>query len=217
MHGHADARVGLRQSEHILRGVAAAGVDAALHVVPGANHAGPEFDSAEAPAGAGIPGASPRRAHWPHHGEHGRVTGATATASRRPSRTYSSPTPQAIAHRERLAHRRRNQFQMICAHQIRQRHRSQARNIRSGRSRYQADIALRHNHRLRLLRDIRLMRGSEALAVVPSGRHNGHYERRISGLVRGSVLARAGRCGHHGAAVRGLPAGTVSTRSSRGW
>jgi hypothetical protein len=32
-------------------------------------------------------------------------------------------------------------------------------------------------------------------------------ERRISGLVRGSVLAWAGRCDHHEAAVRAWPAG----------
>jgi acetyl esterase/lipase len=47
MHGDDDHRIGLRQSERLRDGLTAAGVSASLVIVPGADHAGPEFSSPE--------------------------------------------------------------------------------------------------------------------------------------------------------------------------
>lgn len=48
MHGDADTRLGIGQSHRLHRALEGAAVDATLHVIPGANHAGPEFDTDEA-------------------------------------------------------------------------------------------------------------------------------------------------------------------------
>ncbi|GAA5040787.1 acetyl esterase/lipase [Thermocatellispora tengchongensis] len=47
MHGDADRRVGLAQSRRLHAGLTAAGIDAELVVLPGADHAGPEFAAPE--------------------------------------------------------------------------------------------------------------------------------------------------------------------------
>src|SRR5215471_282980 len=48
MHGDADTRVGIGQSRRLHRALRDAGADVTFHVVPGANHAGPEFYSDDA-------------------------------------------------------------------------------------------------------------------------------------------------------------------------
>jgi acetyl esterase/lipase len=48
MHGDADTRLGIGQSERFYRQLCEAGVKAEFHVIPGANHGTPEFDSPEA-------------------------------------------------------------------------------------------------------------------------------------------------------------------------
>ncbi len=48
MHGDADTRLGIGQSERLRRELLRVGADVEYHVVPGANHAGPEFDTSEA-------------------------------------------------------------------------------------------------------------------------------------------------------------------------
>jgi acetyl esterase/lipase len=48
MHGDADTRLGIRQSERFYDQLRQAGVKAQFHVLPGANHGTPEFDSPEA-------------------------------------------------------------------------------------------------------------------------------------------------------------------------
>lgn len=50
MHGDADTRLGIGQSRRFHETLRDAGVDVTFHVVPGANHAGPEFDTEEAHA-----------------------------------------------------------------------------------------------------------------------------------------------------------------------
>ena len=50
MHGDADTRVGIGQSQHFYQALRDAGADVEFHVIPGANHAGPEFDTDEAHA-----------------------------------------------------------------------------------------------------------------------------------------------------------------------
>jgi acetyl esterase/lipase len=48
MHGDADTRLGIGQSERFYQQLRQAGVQAEFHVIPGANHGTPEFDSPEA-------------------------------------------------------------------------------------------------------------------------------------------------------------------------
>ncbi|MGH3249590.1 MAG: prolyl oligopeptidase family serine peptidase [Trebonia sp.] len=48
VHGDADTRLGIGQSERFYRQLCEAGVKAQFHVVPGANHGTPEFDSPQA-------------------------------------------------------------------------------------------------------------------------------------------------------------------------
>jgi acetyl esterase/lipase len=48
MHGDADTRLGIGQSERFYEQLCRAGAKAQFHVVPGANHGTPEFDSPEA-------------------------------------------------------------------------------------------------------------------------------------------------------------------------
>lgn len=48
MHGDADTRLGIGQSQRFYEQLCAAGVKAQFHVIPGANHGTPEFDSPEA-------------------------------------------------------------------------------------------------------------------------------------------------------------------------
>lgn len=50
LHGDADTRLGIGQSRRLYQALRDRGVDATFHVVPGANHAGPEFDTDEAHA-----------------------------------------------------------------------------------------------------------------------------------------------------------------------
>ena len=50
LHCDADTRLGIGQSRRFSRALQEAGVDAAFHTVPGANHAGPEFFTPEANA-----------------------------------------------------------------------------------------------------------------------------------------------------------------------
>lgn len=66
MHGDADTRLGVMQSHRLHQALRAVGADAEFHVVPGANHAGPEFDTDAAHAVASAflrrtlgPGARP--------------------------------------------------------------------------------------------------------------------------------------------------------------
>lgn len=48
MHGDADTRVGIGQSRRLYEALRRVGAGVEFHVVPGANHAGPEFDTPEA-------------------------------------------------------------------------------------------------------------------------------------------------------------------------
>ena len=50
LHGDADTRLGIGQSRRFYQALRDRGVDVTFHVVPGANHAGPEFDTDEAHA-----------------------------------------------------------------------------------------------------------------------------------------------------------------------